>query len=348
MIGTDLALMHLHGISQKLKFQALKQKAGQCIARIADARGLSVEELADRLVPDLDLDPDGSKVLDFGPRQFRVGFDEQLRPFVLDSDGKRLADLPAPGKGDDRRKAEAASAAWKGLKKDARAVAQAQIPRLEKAMCDGRRIAASTFRTCFVEHPLVKHLARLLVWGAAPSGDPGARFEALFRVAEDGSLADARDNAYLLAPDSFVGVAHPLSLAAPDRERWSQVLLDYEILQPFEQLGRAVFAPTAEERKSFAVERPSGQKVPTAKLLGLQRRGWVLDFDDGSEVTCISKSLPGASDAAVLSFDPGIVAFDKLGEKEQTLGELQLPAYSAALDPLVFSELLRDVMTLAG
>lgn len=35
-------------------------------------------ELEDRLAPDLGLDDNGSLLLDFGPRQFTVSFDETL------------------------------------------------------------------------------------------------------------------------------------------------------------------------------------------------------------------------------------------------------------------------------
>ncbi len=73
---------------------------------IADARGLSSEELEDRLAPDLGLDAQGTMQLDFGPRAFQVGFDETLKPYVRERGadgvpGARLADLPKPKKTDD-------------------------------------------------------------------------------------------------------------------------------------------------------------------------------------------------------------------------------------------------------
>ncbi len=55
-------------------------------------------ELEDRLAPDLGLDDNGSLLLDFGPRQFTVSFDETLKPFVRDASGSRLKDLPKPNK----------------------------------------------------------------------------------------------------------------------------------------------------------------------------------------------------------------------------------------------------------
>jgi predicted DNA-binding WGR domain protein len=86
-IGSDTALMLLAGVAQKVRFKALQDTAREKIAELAEARGLASDELEDRLVPDLGLDPDGTLLLDFGPRQFRIGFDETLKPYVRDADG---------------------------------------------------------------------------------------------------------------------------------------------------------------------------------------------------------------------------------------------------------------------
>jgi predicted DNA-binding WGR domain protein len=165
-IGTDVALMHLHGIAQKLKFKGLQEKAREKIDQIAEARGLSADELADRLVPDLGLDDDGSLTLDFGPRRFRVVFDEALKPQVKEEGGKVLADLPKPRKDDDADKSAAAVETWKALKKDAKTIAQQQVLRLELAMCARRRWSPDVFQRFLVEHPLVRHLVLRLAWGA--------------------------------------------------------------------------------------------------------------------------------------------------------------------------------------
>src|SRR5262249_10068583 len=87
-IGTDTALMQLNGMGQKRKFQGLKNKAREFMEEIAKAKGLTREELEDRVVPDLDLDERGGRTLDFGPRQFRLALGPDLAPVVRDPDGK--------------------------------------------------------------------------------------------------------------------------------------------------------------------------------------------------------------------------------------------------------------------
>ncbi|WP_142915493.1 hypothetical protein, partial [Klebsiella pneumoniae] len=61
-IGSDIALMQLNGIAQKLKFKALQERAKEKIADIAESRELTVAELEDRLAQDLHYHPDRDPV----------------------------------------------------------------------------------------------------------------------------------------------------------------------------------------------------------------------------------------------------------------------------------------------
>lgn len=157
--------MLLNGIARKIKFKALQEHAREKINIVAENRGLTMAELEDRLAPDLGLDSSGSLILDFGPRKFTVGFDETLKPVVCDANGKVLKDLPKPNQSDDKTLATDAVNLFKQLKKDVRAIASQQITRLEQAMCQRRRWTAEQFRLFLVEHPLVRHLTRRLLWG---------------------------------------------------------------------------------------------------------------------------------------------------------------------------------------
>jgi branched-subunit amino acid transport protein len=266
-MGTDLALSSIHGIAEKLKFEALQELAKKHIAAIAKRRNLGVDELEDRLAPRLDLDPRGTMRLDYGGRTFTVGFDETLRPFVRDDSGKRLPDLPKPGAKDDAKVASRAQATFAALKKDVRAVGPNQIRRLERAMIAGRRWSGADFDAFLVRHPLVGHLVRSLVWGAYA----GDALVATFRVAEDGALASIDDAAFALGGGQTVGLVHPLSLDEKTLARWGAVLSDYRILQPFPQLGRGRYATGDVEK---AVKGATGKRVATSKVIGMVNFGW--------------------------------------------------------------------------
>jgi hypothetical protein len=353
-IGSDVALMHLHGIAQKVKFKGLQDKAREKIEELAERRGLTAEELADRLVPDLGLEDDGSMTLDFGPRSFRVGFDEHLRPYVKDAEGKKLPDLPKPGKSDDAGKGKEATERWKVLKKDAKTLAGQQILRLELAMCSRRRFDVEVFRQFFVEHPLVQHLVRRIVWGAY---DDEGRLLSTFRVSEDRTFADASDDAYQFPEGARVGVVHPYELTDAVAAAWGQLFGDYEILQPWRQLGREVYRPARGERAAKELTRWTEVTVPAGKVLGLDQRGWRRGpAGDGGVATWYFKPLPSGYEVR-LELEPGIDAGGALGSEEQTLGEVTIVTRDAGwhsvgvmafgeLDPILFSELVRDLEAL--
>jgi hypothetical protein len=354
--------MHLHGIAQKLKFKGLQEKAREKIDQIAEARGLTAEELADRLVPDLGLEDDGSLELDFGARKFKVAFDEVLKPFVKDASNARLADLPKPKKDDDAEKSTAAVETWKALKKDAKTIASQQVFRLEMSMCTRRRWTHEVFRRFIVEHPLLRHLAVRVVWGTYRDGDDGA-LDTLFRIAEDGSFADAEDNGWTLPEGATVGVAHALEMPKDQAARFGQVFGDYEILQPFKQLGREVYALTDDEKAAKTYARCKDRVVETTRVLGLESRGWRRGpVEDGGVLHSFDRDvrlLNGKEAMVSLEFFDGIIAGAATEWKEQKLHGLgfgydwryrqaDAQASLGEIDPVMMSELIRDIEMLSA
>lgn len=364
-IGSDVALMLLNGIAQKVKFKGLQDKAREKIDAIAEARGLSTEELEDRLAPDLDLDEAGTLLLDFGERQFRVGFDEALKPYVRDSDGARLADLPKPKKTDDAALAAAAVERFKLLKKDARTIASQQVIRLEVAMCTRRRWSGEVFRQFLATHPLLRHLVQRLVWGvyamASAEDTQGGRLLSCFRVTEDGSYGDADDAAVELAQDEMlrIGLPHALELPADIAAAFGQLFADYELMQPFAQLGRDSYALSDEERTQTVLTRWKDKVVPTGRVLGLVNKGWRRgQAQDGGGIWYFIKPLQGEV-VIELTLDPGIIVglVDEYPEqklvdiqvgKTSAWGDMQNPQPLSSLDAIAASELIRDMQALVG
>ena len=77
-IGSDTALLELSNIARKVHFRKLQQTATGFMFDIASERGLSPARLEDRIVPALGLDGRGSRVFDFGPRQFELVLSRDL------------------------------------------------------------------------------------------------------------------------------------------------------------------------------------------------------------------------------------------------------------------------------
>ncbi|OLT16066.1 hypothetical protein BJF79_18600 [Actinomadura sp. CNU-125] len=344
-LGTPTALRHLHMLAEKAADQKrLRPFAKSALQRIADERGYTTEQLADRLVPPLGLDAEGTMTLDYGRRSFRVGFDEHLKPFVTDEEGKTRKTLPKPGVKDDPELAPASYQRFGTLKKEVRAVATDQMKRLERAMVAGRSWTPDEFRTIFAEHPLLRHVVRRLVWSADSTA---------FRVAEDGTFADVHDDAFVLPDDARVTLPHPIRL---DLAPWTEVFADYEILQPFEQLARPVHTLTDAERTATELTRFSGKAVHFGRITGMTSRGWELgDKEDGGFRRQVMH-MTGDGRHVMVFFSPGIRVYSPEELPDQEIRDVfVLPGrYSGKpiplgdLDPAVASELINDLTRLTA
>ena len=133
------------------------------------------------------------------------------------------------------------------LKKDAKTFAVRQAARLEKAMVSGAPLVGGG-----VSGGVHRASAAAVAGAAFGVGRVRRRrscLRAAFRIAEDGTLADVADEHFEFGPDmaagrgGAIGVVHPVQLAA-ELPRWAEICHDYEIIQPFPQVGRPVFALT--------------------------------------------------------------------------------------------------------
>jgi hypothetical protein len=296
-LGSDAALRALYQESVAGAFPVLKAEAASRFSAVAAERGVDPEELADQLLPDRI--PVGGLWLDYGPRQFRVRFDAELRPAIVDGDGKPRKELPKPGRRDDPALAEPAYARFQGLKAEVRSLGRLQLPRLEAAMVRGRRWTLADFEARWARHPLFGPVAQRFVWGIYDGGEVP---HTCFRVTEDGTYADVQDDDVAVAGD--IGLVHPIHLA--DLDAWGALFADYELVQPFPQLGRSLGRLSPDEVGADAIVRSPEVAFPAGRALTLCRHGWTRaeiwrnrasewiawPLDDGHEIR-ICFGLPG-------------------------------------------------------
>jgi hypothetical protein len=349
--------VQLNGIAQKLKFKGLQTRAREFLEAIAAERGLSREQLEDRVVPDLDLDERGGRVFDFGPRQFQLVLDSDCRPLVRDGAGKLKEDLPRPGANDDQDRAAAAVQEWKVLKKQLREVVRVQAERLQQALVIGRRWNLQEFETFLVSHPLMTHLVRRLLWNG--HDEKGTRVLS-FRVTEEQKYADMQDRPCSLKGLKGVGLVHPLHLTEAERKAWGQVLGKYEIIPPFPQLDRPVHTLEPGEQGAAVLTRFNQPLIPAADLVfTLEGRGWTRgNVGDNGYVDYHYKAFPGAEVTGVVEYGDGVPTGriqdggDQQIERVYFLPGLVTSArpFSARemlplgrVNPLVLSEVLADL-----
>ncbi len=373
-IGTDTALMQINGIAQKVKFQGIKNRAQECMEGIASDRNLSRAQLEDRIVPDCGLDEHGKRIFDFGLRQFQFVLGENLKPMVRDSDGKAKPDLPKPNSKDDQELANQSVADWKLLKKQVSEVAKIQAVRLEQAMATGRRWSSDEFSLFFVQHPLMNHIAQLLIWAGF---DHSGKLSKTFRVSEDRSLADVNEETFSLEGITQVGIVHPLLLKETELSAWGEVVSDYGIVPPFAQLGRPVYSLEPSELEAEEITRFKDIDIPIITLVRtLENLGWQrgclhdhgdysvhLKYFPSTDVTAIVGEYEEVFVETNLQIGNGLEKIDGCcfvkghppniydypvgsawGRKQ--FGDIVLPL--GQVDPLVVSEILKDLYTVSS
>ena len=207
-------------------------------------------------------------------------------------------------------------------------------------MCTQRRWTKTDFERFLIQHPLVRHLTRRIVWATY---DTEGRLLRTFRVAEDGTLADAQDNDFQLADGERVGIPHPVTA---ELRSWGEVFADYELLQPFPQMNRPIFRPTEKERDAQSTDRFHGTVVPAGALFGMSKWGWWVKENSLIFQECrkqLSRTTVGLWFADGLDVEVG-----PRGEP-QSLGSLYLQKLTFGdLDPVEFSELFYDVERLTA
>jgi predicted DNA-binding WGR domain protein len=301
-IGTETALMQINGIAQKLQFKALKQRAMECIEEIARDKGLSREQLEDRIIPDCDLDENGSKIFDFGARQYKFVLSSELKPMVKDPDGKLKTDLPKPGAKDDAALAAQAVSDWKLMKQQIKEVAKIQAFRLEQSMIAGRRWSAEDFEHLMVKHPLMINLLRMLIWA---SYDDKNEVTKTFRVTEEQTYADENDRDMSIDGFKQIGIVHAAHLSDELKSKWGEILSDYEIVAPFQQLGRTVMTLTKEELQGHEIKRFDKKILKAVVIVGaLEKNGWSRgEAADGGMFTEHYKYFQGADVTAYATYE---------------------------------------------
>ena len=352
LMGGETALLELAKLARTGKRGKAQQVASGLLISVAQERGLTTAQLDDRTVPELGLDADG-RSLDYGPRQFRLFVDGNLKPRLRDAKGEIKTSLPPANRADDPAKVEKAKEEWKLLSKQLRDILTTQQHRLEREMLSGRLWSAPEFDRYLVRHPVVGLLARRLLWSADDTP---------FRVTEDRTFADRDESPVILGPTASVRLVHPLHLDEATRHAWQETMTDHEIIAPFPQLARKVRVLTPEERQAHVIARQQGAKVPTLTLIGiLDRLGWERGsragkpvFDRTSFMTTRHVKYFASTDLlGFLDHSPGVpvVGFMPDGS-EQTVGacgfvrgidgevgvDRAIPL--AEVDPVILSEVL--------
>lgn len=223
-------------ISARFRTRSFQDAAAAEAVALAERKGWTVDELADRTIPTGGFDDDGVLPLPYGTRTFTAHLLPDLTITLRDPDGATVRTLPAPRRTDDPEQVATAKKTLTTARREVKTIAKLQRERLYEALCTERSWAASDWQEHLQTHPVVGPALRRLVWVATDHDAPPV----VFRPLDDGTLTDADDAPVTLAPTARVRLAHDSLLTPEQVTAWQTHLADYEVAPLFHQLGRGL------------------------------------------------------------------------------------------------------------
>jgi hypothetical protein len=335
----------LSRLKRRLKRPGEIKAVEKALAALGAARGMSAGELEEIGLPDFGFGPDGAMEVTVGPAVAALAITDAntLETAWRGPDGQSLSGPPAAVKNEH-------ADALKALK-----ALTAQRSRLEWLYLGDREWPLDVWRERYVDEPLVRHLTRRLIWAfrIAEQWVPG--------LPQDGVPYDVSGSPLAIDGDQTgVRLWHSMRSSAPQVLAWRQRLAKLGITQPFKQAHREVYVLTDAERATRTYSnRFAGHIVDQHRFRALcQARGWNCPayggWDPGN-----SRPLKRLAERGLLvefwvepvesSMDRGSFRFQHLSTDQvrfaTSAGE---PIPLDQIDPVLFSELMRDVDLFVG
>ncbi|WP_050023114.1 DUF4132 domain-containing protein [Verrucomicrobium sp. BvORR034] len=298
LLGTDQALMMVESLSVRfrVKNKNIGKAAGDAFAEAAEARGVSVEELGDLVVPWLGFEAGKPRLVETGKTTVEVSIDQDFKLSFRDTKtGKRSGKLPTGA-------SAGIQAEFKEMANTLKEAAKAQVLRIETLLVRQFRWPVSRWQELYLRNPLLRPFTQRLVWSwQGEAGEPTL----VFRALEDGTLTDVNEDSVTLPMAGSVTIVHPLDLEETTRTAWLQHLADYDIAPPFPQLDRPVIRAKDEEREMRFGKHVRGTELNAMTFRGrAEKIGWVRgSVVDGGGVTSYRKTFTAAGVEAFLNVD---------------------------------------------
>ncbi|MBK9166860.1 MAG: DUF4132 domain-containing protein [Bryobacterales bacterium] len=237
--GLD-AVAQLSRLAARVKYEVARRLIEDALEEAAARNDVGRDDLEAMAVPRFGLDTQGARVETVGDCVARLAISGEGADLTWLRDGTPLKSLPASVKA-------ANPAAVAELKRSARDIDTALSTlriRLERQLLSPRWRLLASWQAWYLDHPVLSHFARRLVWEIEQDGAVQTAF-----VLED-RLTDWAGHPIAAAPDARVRLWHPIRSDVQTVLSWRCWLEDRGIRQPFKQAHREVYLLTDAERST--------------------------------------------------------------------------------------------------
>jgi hypothetical protein len=339
-------------VGAKAKKASARKQVERALGKSATNQGVSPDELEEMSVPDFGLDANGVRSIPAGDAsaEIHVNSPSDIELHWRSTTGKTQASIPAETKRDHPDAVKEA----KRVLKDLERVLPSQAARVERLLLDRRTWPASVWRKRYLDHRLVSHITRRLIWET--TGDSRILF-----LPADGKLVDPLGQPINLPTDASVRLWHPIDSSPQQVLAWRTFLMDRNITQPFKQAHREIYLLTDAERATATYSnRFAAHILRQHQFQALcDARGWTYrlmgNFDSHNIPTryipahdmSVEFWVDAAGGGADIS-SSGIFLHVATDQVRFSRGHGGAPMPLADVPPIVFSELMRDVDLFVG
>ena len=336
-------LFRLKGL---VKYPSAQKIIEKRLEELSDRSGQDIAAMEDASLPDFGLGADGTLVQDFGGATGTITLTStDTQASWTNEAGKAVKSPPAAVRKDHKE----AFTAFKQAAKDIEAARAAQAKRLEAGWLEQRDWAFADWQQHFLRHPLRRALVEALVWQV---GSPDNGFAVL---PEDGVLRSLDGKDINPTADMRISLWHPLQAQPADVLAWRERIIERGLVQPVKQAHREIYVLTDAERTTNTYSnRFAAHILRQHQFRALcQARGWQFEYlggwDNWNQPTRALPQLNLRVEYAVEPVEDGqhsdayvplhlasdAVRFFEAGGREAMPLE--------HVDPVVFSEMMRDV-----
>lgn len=310
--GSNKALRWIEWYSRKFRNKKtyISETAEKALTAAAEELEITIHELGDRIVPDFGFEG-LFKHFTVNGEEYRAFVDSNFKLAYFNEDNKKLKSIPAAA-------GKELVDEFKGIAKEVRDVVKAQSGRLEHYLVVQRKWAFEEWQQFFLNNPIMFIYATKLLWGVY---DKENKLVSCFLCQEDTTLLDKEGNEIAAPEGYYIGIVHPISLAADDLQTWKRQFFDLSVEPVFPQLERPVYG-VAEEDKAKRVVRSFVDLTTSSGAIKntLDKYGWRKgDTGDGGYIHAFYYTDRISKLEAELTVD-GVFAFGF--DEEAKLGEL--------------------------
>ncbi|WP_300377863.1 BspA family leucine-rich repeat surface protein [Brachyspira sp.] len=219
------ALNLLNNLHKKSKKESIKNSSNLALDIIANRMNVDRFELDDLLIPDFSFDKNGERIVYAEDKEYKIFMDNNREVHIM-LDNKELKTIP-------KTFSKELKSEITFIKKEIKNIVKNQRSKIIHLLMNGKKYSYNFWKSVYIDHYFFNEYAVKLIWNLY---DEKSNFITTFRYSADGSFTDYDDNEVKISENSLISLAYTQEMTNEIIDKWKKQLLDYEIVQPINQL----------------------------------------------------------------------------------------------------------------